>query len=88
MGTLDPLPKGVQKQLPNFRPISVVAKWLDELRCHFACEEVGLGPGDFMLDGDPAPPPHKGGKMATHTKQTTTTNQTYGNPNPNTNPYP
>jgi len=26
-------PKGAQ--LPNFRPISVVAKWLDGLRCHF-----------------------------------------------------
>jgi len=24
--------------------------------------EVGLGPGDFMLDGDPALPPQKGGK--------------------------
>jgi len=23
--------------------------------------EVGLGPGDFVLDGDPAPPPPKGG---------------------------
>jgi len=23
--------------------------------------EVGLGPGDFVLDGDPAPPPRKGG---------------------------
>ena len=23
--------------------------------------EVGLGPGDFVLDGDPAPPPQKGG---------------------------
>ena len=22
--------------------------------------EVGLGPGDFVLDGDPAPPPNKG----------------------------
>ena len=22
--------------------------------------ELGLGPGDFMLDGDPAPPPKKG----------------------------
>jgi len=21
--------------------------------------EVGLGPGDFVLDGDPAPPPEK-----------------------------
>jgi len=25
--------------------------------------EVGLGPGDFVLDGDPAPPPLKGGKV-------------------------
>ena len=23
--------------------------------------EVGLGPGDFVLDGDPAPPPRKKG---------------------------
>jgi len=23
--------------------------------------ELGLGPGDFVLDGDPAPPPPKGG---------------------------
>ena len=23
--------------------------------------EVGLGPGDFVLDGDPAPQPQKGG---------------------------
>jgi len=23
--------------------------------------EVGLGPGDFVLDGDPAPPPQKEG---------------------------
>ena len=23
--------------------------------------EVGLGPGDFVLDGDPAPPPPKNG---------------------------
>jgi len=23
--------------------------------------EVGLGPGDIVLDGDPAPPPRKGG---------------------------
>jgi len=22
--------------------------------------EVALGPGDFVLDGDPAPPPQKG----------------------------
>jgi len=24
--------------------------------------ELGLGPGDFVLDGDPAPPPQQGGK--------------------------
>jgi len=35
---------------PKCRPIYVVAKWLDGLRCHL----VGLGPGDFVLDGDPA----------------------------------
>ena len=23
--------------------------------------KLGLGPGDFVLDGDPAPPPQKGG---------------------------
>jgi len=23
--------------------------------------EIGLGPGNFVLDGDPAPPPQKGG---------------------------
>jgi len=25
--------------------------------------EVGLGPGDFVLDGDPARPPQKGGEV-------------------------
>jgi len=24
--------------------------------------EVGLGPGDFVLDGDPTPTPQKGGR--------------------------
>ena len=24
--------------------------------------EVGHGPGDFVLDGDPTPPPQKGGR--------------------------
>ena len=40
---------------PSFRPISVVAKRLDASRCHLVME-VGLSPGDFVLDGDPAPP--------------------------------
>jgi len=33
----------------------VVAKWLDGLG-----REVGLGPSDIVLDGDPAPLPKKG----------------------------
>ena len=46
---------------PNFWPISVVAKWLDGLRFKMSLDmEVGLGPGDFVLDGEPAPPPKKG----------------------------
>jgi len=46
----------------NFRPMSVVAKRLDELRFHLPTlgTEVGLGPGEFVLDGDPAPPRKKG----------------------------
>jgi len=35
--------------------MSIVAKWLDGLRCPLGME-AGLGPGDFVLDGDPAPP--------------------------------
>ena len=31
-GTQLTLPKGAEP--PNFQPISVVVKWLDELRCH------------------------------------------------------
>ena len=45
MGTQLPLPQ--RGTAPNFRPISVVAKQLD-------------GPGDFVLDGDPAPLLKKG----------------------------
>ena len=42
---------------PNFRPISVVAKRLDGLRCHLVLGvEVGLGPGDVVLDGVATPP--------------------------------
>ena len=33
---------------PNFRPISVAAKWLDGSRCHLDGMEVGLGPGDCV----------------------------------------
>jgi len=40
--------------------MSVVAKQLDGLRCHALAMEVGLGPGDFVFDGDPATPRKKG----------------------------
>jgi len=45
---------------PNFRPMSVVAKhaagWIKMPHRM----EVGLGPGNFVLDGDPPFPPQKG----------------------------
>jgi len=46
---------------PNFRPISIVPKWLDASRCHALGMEVGISPGEFVLDGDPAPSPKRGG---------------------------
>jgi len=46
-------PKKVQSPLPNFWPISIVAKRLHASRCHWY--GVGLNPGDFVLDGDPTP---------------------------------
>jgi len=108
METQLPIPKGHSP--PNFRPISVVAKWLHGPRCHLAWSwrrprprrlcvrwgprshlhkrgrripqkrklvhvycgqtagwmklvlgmEVGLSPGDFVLDGDRVPFPQKG----------------------------
>ena len=39
---------------PNFRPIFLVAKWLDELRCH-----LDVGPGHIVRDRQLAPPPKK-----------------------------
>ena len=39
-------------RVPNFRPISILAKRLDASR--------GLSPGDFVLDGDLVPLPKKG----------------------------
>jgi len=38
-----------------------MAKRLDGLRCHLIGMQVGLGPGHTVLDGNPAPPPQKGG---------------------------
>jgi len=46
----------------NFRPISIVAKRLDASRIEMPLfMEVGLSPGDFVLDGDPPPSPKRGG---------------------------
>jgi len=44
---------------PNFRPMSVVAKWLHGLRYHLVWS-IGLCPSDFVLDGDPVPLLKKG----------------------------
>ena len=54
MGTQPPFQKG--GGAPNFWPMSIVAKRLDG-----SSMELGLGPGDFVLGGDPALPPLKGG---------------------------
>ena len=51
MGTQLPLPQ--RGTAPNLRPISVVAKMPLGM-------QVGLGPGDFVLDGERRPLPKKG----------------------------
>ena len=44
VGTQVPSPKGAQPS--NFRLVSVVAKWLEGLRCHLVLSpHLGLGPG-------------------------------------------
>jgi len=48
-----PPEKGAES--PNFRPISIVAKRVNGLRCHLVWRY--LSPGDFVLDGNPAPLP-------------------------------
>jgi len=59
MGTQLPSPKG--GRAPNFRPISIVAKRLDASRCQLVHgTELGLSPGDFVLDGDQAALPKRG----------------------------
>jgi len=55
----DPAPPPLKGQSSphDLRPMSVVAKRLDGLRCHLATSYgVGLGPGDVVLDGVAAPP--------------------------------
>jgi len=47
---------------PTFRPVSVVAKWLDGS----SGTKVGLGPGHIVLNGDPASlPKEKGTQLPT-----------------------
>ena len=61
MGTQLRSPKRGQRSLPNFRPISIVTKRLDGGCTKMSLGmELGLSPGDFVFDGDPAPLPKKG----------------------------
>ena len=57
----DPAPSPLMKHSPppNFRPMSVVAKRLDEHKIPLGME-VGLGPGHIVLDGNLLPFPKKG----------------------------
>jgi len=50
---LDADPAPPPQKGPIFRPISIVAKWLDHDATWY---DVGLGPGHIVLDGDPAHP--------------------------------
>ena len=53
-----PSSKGDGAPSPILDPLSIVAKLLDASRFEVPLGmEVGLSPGDFVLDGDPAPPP-------------------------------
>jgi len=61
MGTQLPLPKGAQ--IPQFSAhisCGQMAAWIKMSRGM----ELGIGPGDFVLDGDPAPLPQKGERGA------------------------
>ena len=50
-----PSRKGAQQPPPTFQSMAIVAKWLDgSFRIQLGTE-VGLGQGDIVLDGDPAP---------------------------------
>ena len=58
-GPSSPLPKGHSP--PIFRPISVAVQWLQRVWIKMSLGmELGLSPGDFVLDGDPVPFPQKG----------------------------
>jgi len=57
-GDRAPLPKRGRSPLPNFRPISIVAKTAGCIKMPLGME-LGLGPDDIVLDWDP---PQKGGR--------------------------
>jgi len=59
----DPAPHSAKKGAeihpsPNFQPMSILAKRLDESRWHLAWRWA-IGPGQIVLDEDPAPLPKK-----------------------------
>jgi len=56
MGTHLPCPKGTQPPISAHICCGRMAEWIKMP----LGVEVGLGPGDFVLDGDPAHPPQKG----------------------------
>ena len=54
----DQAPPPVKGSTPSFWPMSIVAKRLDGLKMPLSMEVgFGLGPDDFVFDGDPASPP-------------------------------
>jgi len=55
----DPASPSPQKRshTPSLRPMSIVVKRMDASARMPLGTEVGLSPGDIVLDGDPAPPP-------------------------------
>ena len=60
-GDLVPLPQKGAEPLPNFRPISIVANgWMHQDA--MLGMELGLDPGEFVLDFDPVAPPQEGGR--------------------------
>ena len=58
-GRSSPPAKGGGTPFPNFRPISVVAKWHGWIKMPLGME-VGLSPSDIVLDGDQLPSPKRG----------------------------
>jgi len=55
-GPSSPSPKGHSPQFWAYICCGQMAAWI---RMSLGME-LGLGPGDFVLEGDPAPPPQKG----------------------------